>query len=144
MQHYITLHVSAFNAHMTSSTTPTNGQTVQFGTETLDIGNGYNSTTSVYTAPIAGTYSFSWTIRISNLGWYATELVVNNSTKDVLITRSGDSGSDYAYETVTSATTVVSLHAGDRVYIRVQNRSRSPSMVNNFVGYCSFSGWMIH
>ena len=144
MQHYITLHVSAFNAHMTSSTTPTNGQTVQFGTETLDIGNSYNSTTSVYTTPLDGTYTFTWTIYIVSSGYYITELVVNNSAKDYLITRSDDSGGDYAYDTVTTATTVVSLHTGDRVYIRVKYRYQSPTMRSNTGGYCTFSGWMIH
>ena len=144
VQHYITLHVSAFNARMTSLTTPTFGQTVQFGTETLDIGDGYDATTSVYTTPIAGTYSFSWKIRITQLGFYITELVVNNSAKDYLITRSNDSGGDYAIETVTTANTVVSLDKGDQVYIRVQRRYQSPTMVSNTASYCTFSGWMIH
>ena len=129
---------------MTSRTTPTNGQTVQFGTETLDVGNAYNPSTSVYTAPLAGTYTFTWKIHIEGSGFYTTELVVNNSVKDYLITRSDDTGGDYIYDTITTSTTVVSLHKGDRVYIRVQNRGESATMYSNTAGYCTFSGWTIN
>ena len=138
------LYIKAFNAHMTSRTTPTEDQTVQFGTETLDVGNGYDPTTSVYTAPLAGTYTFTWSIRMQFSGYYITELVVNNSAKDYLVSRSDDTGGDYTHETVTTATTVVSLHKGDRVYIRVQHRSGSPNMYSSTSGYCTFSGWMLH
>ena len=138
------LYIIAFNAHMTSQTTPTTGQTVQFGTETLDVGNGYNPTTSVYTSPLNGTYTFTWTIRIYNSGYYVTELRVNNSVKDYLTTRSEVTGGEHTYETVTTATTVVSLHKGDRVYIRVNYRSGSPTMYSSTGGYCTFSGWMLH
>ena len=139
----IMLYIKAFNAHMTSTTTPTPGQTVQFGTETLDVGNGYNPTTSVYTAPLDGTYTFTWRIKIYNSGYYITELRVNNNVKDYLITRSDDTGG-HTYNTVTTATTVVSLHKDDRVYIHVQRRSQSATMISDTTGYCTFSGWMLH
>ena len=112
--------IAAFNAQESyGHANPTTGQTVQFNVETLDIGSGYNNRTSVYTAPMAGTYTFTWTIR--SLGgatqYYVTGLVVNNDVKNSLMTYS------HSHNDVSTATTVVSLEAGDVVFIRVQNRA---------------------
>ena len=125
--------IAAFHAQMTTNTSPTPGQTVQFGTETLDIGSGYNPATSVYTAPMAGTYTFTWTIRVSGNN-YQTELVVNNSAKDRIIS--------YNNNDVSTGTTVVSLNAGDRVFVRVY--TGSVSIYSDINGKSTFSGWMLN
>ena len=121
---------------MSSQTTPVNGQTVQFDVETLDIGSGYNHSTSIYTVPLTGVYTFTWTIRVLGSTYYATELVVDNVVKESLLT--------YAAASVTTATTVVSVNAGDRVFIRVQSRNGSPSMYGTPGGQCTFSGWILN
>ena len=130
--------LTAFSAQMTGNTSPTNDQTVQFSREILDNGGGYNSTSSVYTAPLNGTYTFTWTIRATG-NYYLTELVVNIAVKDKLDT---DPSSDNL--PTSTATTVVSLTAGDIVFIRVLSRGGSPSIRSDSAGYSTFSGWMIH
>ena len=130
--------LTAFSAHRSGYTGPANGQTVQFSIETLDNGGGYDSTSSVYTAPLNGTYTFTWTIRARGTGYYDTELVVNTAVKDVLVTVTDPPEND---EATSTATTVVSLTAGDRVFIRVHGRGGSAIIT----GYSTtFSGWMIH
>ena len=57
---------------MTLATTPTPGQTVQFGTETLDIGDGYYPTTSDYTAPLDGMYASAVLVRHNLLSMCVT------------------------------------------------------------------------
>ena len=131
---------------MTSDTAPTNGQTVQFGTESLDIGNGYNPSTSIYSAPQAGTYTITWTIRIYGNYYYRTELVVNTSIINNMMTAvygPGPNSGGVNYQT-TSATTVTQLNAGDRVFIRVYIRNGSPTIYSDTNGYSTFSGWMLH
>ena len=122
---------------MPLKTTPTRGQTVQFGLETLDIGSGYNPSTSIYTVPLTGVYTFTWTIRKVEAGYYATDLVVNNDVKESLLT--GYDGG------VSTATTVVAVNAGDRVFIRVHNLGGQPAiaMVGQTNGTSTFSGWVI-
>ena len=135
---------TAFHARMTGNTAPTDGQTVQFGIESLDIGNGYNPSISIYTAPQAGTYTFTWTISIYQSNYYITELVVNTLVKHQMMTSSYGPGSNSLYYQSTSATTVTQLNAGDRVFIRVYSKSGSPTIKSNTEGYSTFSGWMLH
>ena len=123
---------------MSSGTIPGKGQTVQFDVETLDIGLGYNPSTSIYTVPLTGVYTFTWTIRVQGSTYYATELVVNNVVKEVLLTHV------YSNEDVSTAITVVSVNAGDRVCIKVQYRGGSPSMYSNYLGRSTFSGWILN
>ena len=133
---------TAFHALMRhGSTSPAVGQTVKFGSETLDIGSGYNSGTSVYTAPMAGTWTFTWTLRVgypwmeTGDGFYTTRLVVNNSAKDALRTY---------FKDVATATAVVSLDAGDRVFIRVHRREGEVNIYSSYGGRGTFSGWMLN
>ena len=129
---------------MTSSTAPTTGQTVQFGIESLDIGNGYNPSTSIYTAPRTGTYTITWTISIYQNNYYKTELVVNTSVKTHMMTAAYGPNSGGVHFQTTSTTTVTQLNAGDRVFIRVYSRNGSPEIMSDSNGYSTFSGWMLH
>ena len=130
---------------MTSGTNPTNGQTVQFATETLDIGDGYNLSTSVYTVPQTGTFTFTWTIRIRYKNYYETELVVNTAVKDAMMTSTYSTDGVYKGALATStATTTLQLTTGDRVFIRVHSRSGSPTIKSDVEGYSTFSGWLLH
>ena len=131
--------LTAFSARMSKDSSPTQGQTVQFSREIINNGGGYNSTSSVYTAPLSGTYTFTWTIRAHGVNYYDTALVVNTAVRDRLLT--DPSAND---EATSTATKVVSLTAGDRVFIRVHGRYGSPSISSNSAGYSTFSGWMIH
>ena len=121
---------------MPSLTIPTRGQTVQFGFETLDIGSGYNPSTSIYTVPLTGVYTFTWTIRLRGSPHYGTELVVNSDVNEVLMV--------YNNEDVSTATTVVSVNVGDAVFIRVQYRGGTPVLLGAGDGKSTFSGWVIH
>ena len=129
---------------MTSRTTPTTGQTVQFATETLDIGGGYNPSTSVYTVPQTGTYTFTWTLLIWNKNYYQTELVVNTAVKDRMMTATDTADGSYTPYATSTATTTVQLKTGDRVFIRVHYRSGLPSIYSDNDVYSTFSGWLLH
>ena len=129
---------------MTGDTTPTAGQTVQFSTELLDIGGGYDTSTSVYTAPQSGTYTFTWTIRIYNKNKYETALVVNTAVKDSMMTSTFTDDGSYTYDATSTATATLQLTTGDRVFIRVHVRYGSPLIRSGSAGYSTFSGWLLH
>lgn len=71
----------------TQSITQNTTTTVAFTTEINDPASAYNSTTGVYTAPVAGTYSFS-------AGMYWTNAVTLGSTYMAFRHKGTD---DYAY-----------------------------------------------
>ena len=138
---------SAFSAHKADNIRVNVNANIPFQTETLDIGNGYNPTTSIYTAPLTGTYSFSWTIRIQWNGDYTTGLVVNNQVKHSLQTSTQNSNTFNAVVHVTStAHTIVALNKGDTVFIRLlrKNAIDTPSILSDTSGYTSFEGWMLN
>ena len=136
--------LTAFQARVYRVTIPTQGQTVQFANETLDIGGGYNPSTSVYTVPQTGIYTFTWTIRIGRYNYYVTELVVNTAVKDRMMTSTWGSNNTHTYDATSSATTTAQLTTGDRVFIRVQLRSGLPNIYSDADGYSTFSGWLLH
>ena len=121
--------------------------TVMFYTELLDIGGGYNPSTGVYTAPQAGTYTFTWTLHIMRSGIYMTGLVVNDTTKNRMVTNtenwSTNSSDSYAHYSSSTATSTVQLTTGDKVFIRVLKRYGEPNIIHND-GYSTFYGWMLH
>ena len=146
----INVQFSAFSAHKADDNDVNVNANIPFQTETLDIGNGYNPTTSIYTALLTGTYSFSWTIRIVQNGDYTTGLVVNNHVKHRLQTTTQGStesnGVTFVVYATSTAHTIVALNKGDTVFIKLLRKSAftSPAIRSNIYGYTSFEGWMLH
>ena len=57
---------ASFNAHISSdvgSFAPATGETLVFGTVTASTGSDYNPTTGIYTCPVEGIYSFSFSVQ---------------------------------------------------------------------------------
>ena len=135
--------LTAFSARLTREiAAPSVGTTLVFGTETLDLGDGYDPSTGIYTVQQNGTYTFTWSLTVYN-GYITTALMINSSPKQYL-------QSVYASGTgvISSTSTVVTeVNVGDRVYIKLTYKSvGSPYIVDSFSadGYSStFGGWML-
>ena len=130
-----------FQAHVAGGPSPKMGQIVLFNSETLDIGDGFNPYSGVYTVPQAGTYTFTWSIRIYNKDYYDTELVVNYDVKDYMRTSTYTENGSYTYYASATATTSVQVTTGDRVFIRVRAVVGTPFILSD---QSTFSGWLLH
>ena len=122
---------------MSGDKKPSNGQTIPFGIEELDIGGGYDPSTSTYTVPLTGIYELNWRLQTIYSGTYRTKLVVNNNSVDVQYI------SHVSTYQVSTFTRIAPLNKGDTVLIRVIARSSSIYFWSSSNGYSTFSGWMI-
>ena len=127
----------AFHAHAPAKTA---SATVIYGTTRSNIGNHYNVTTGRFTAPIAGTYFFSFN---SLMGlpytaghvrlWFDVNGVRNATYGDSLM----DKGGQVSYSSINMS---ISLYLNANEYISVWNAGTIPTYGT---GYGQFSGHLI-
>jgi hypothetical protein len=127
-----------FYARKDNSQTPSNGQRVDFTAIVTNIGSHYNTSTSRFTAPIAGVYSFTAKIwQSKNGGAYASfDPRINGS----LITGSAGAYYDGAISTGGNANYIVNfqyaLNAGD--YVDFGVGTPGTTTVDNSGYFCGF------
>ena len=132
----------AGNQTLSDSTTTA----ITFEHEAFDIGSNYDTSTSRFTAPVAGIYHFS----------SITRAVANSGTMDYFIMYLYKNGSLYSdmYQLQTSANNMLNSHLGgsvtvqlaatDYVEIRVQISGTSPYVGNHSSGERTwFSGFLV-
>ena len=130
----------AFAAYCSGSTTVTTGGAtkVAFATEDFDISSNYDTTTSRFTAPVAGKYRFNTTIVVSgSLGANAEVYFAKNGTKEKSIYYNV---LDPATTHTIGGTTLISLAANDYVEVFVYNDSGVSRTVSAFQVYTQFAG----
>ena len=89
-------------------------QTLKFDDAALNVGNGYNSSTSTFTAPVHGIYVFMCSIHGYNPKGASFNVKIIHNTDT--ISRFRSDGIDQ-----TSGNAIVYLKQGDRVYLIVEN-----------------------
>ena len=124
----------AFTAGVTSSSSTWNSGTLIFNSVILNVGNGYNPSTGVFTSPVAGTYVFYVTAVEYNKQYLKVDIVLNSVSKVRTI-----GYSDAAFQTGTNMV-VLNLQKGDSVWV----------MYNDGTGYwtqtvpaTTFTGFLI-
>lgn len=126
----------AFNAYRSAGDI-TEVSLIVWDQVTLNIGNCYNSTDGKFTAPIDGTYFFSWFASKTATGFtnFGTRLYLNGSgSANVWSYADGLSTNNFSEQGVS---TLLSLSANDYVQIYVQHgvMKASGNSHNNFSGY---------
>jgi len=112
----------AFHASLSSVIRgTTNGQTIVFDQVDTNLGGGYNGTTGVFTAPVAGAYVFSLTFYM----WYSSSYasagqlsIMQNNVQSIRVLVELDSNAD---DGTASGTTVLSLNKGDQVHVQASS-----------------------
>ena len=103
-------------------------------------GNGYDNSSGVFRAPIAGAYVFSWTV-VNERGHWANVAIKRNGVFYGLAQADGGSGKDNGSG---SNTAVLELDAGDEVRLDVNDGRDATSHQVWGGGHSTFSGWLIH
>ena len=132
-----------FAAYCSSTTTLTTGAAtkVNFATEDFDIASNYDTSTSRFTAPIAGKYRFNATIVPNgSLGPNAEVYFAKNGTKEKSIYYSVV---DPAATHTIGGTAVIVLAANDYVEVFAYNDIGSSRTSQNYQAYTQFAGEFI-
>nr|CBX41679.1 putative C1q domain containing protein MgC1q30 [Mytilus galloprovincialis] len=123
----------AFFAFLRSDLTSSGTQVIKFQDVRINVGNHYNPTTGMFTAPRPGIYQISCTIVgfKTSVFWY--QITVNGSPYTLGNTSRGDSWNSQ------TSTVLIDLKKGDRVY--VEHRGGSQTVHANTNTY--FSGYLL-
>ncbi|XP_056001999.1 cerebellin-1-like [Ostrea edulis] len=134
-----TKHVS-FMAYSSSTLKLTPGNFLKFGRVTTNKGNGYDSATGVFTAPVAGTYSFTLTIGLptpSSSSDYLRLIIMYNN-KEVGRVWAGWGG----LWIKTTENVFVDMKKGEKVLIKVLTWPKEYPYIAGGTG-SNFNGFLI-
>ena len=129
---------AGFNAYAPAASTPASANIV-YGSTFHNIGNHYNTSTGVFTAPIAGRYLFtaSCLFSYSSGGYHRLNFKINGSVYNTYgETLENQAGPSYSSATISN---IFTLNANDTV--QMQNGSIVPTYGSTSYGH--FSGIML-
>ena len=124
----------AFTAGVTSQSTTWNSGTLIFNSVILNVGNGYNPSTGVFTPPVAGTYVFYVTAVEYEKTYLQVDIVLNSVSK---VRTMGYNSA--AYQTGTNMV-VLNLQKGDSVWVRHYD---GRGYYTNPVPFTTFTGFLV-
>ena len=120
--------------HVATSSTQDGGLVVNWNTKIFDIGNNFDTSTNLFTAPIAGVYCFNCTALQAGNGAQMTIAIRKNQHNDgqFYARTDGDSGEHHGC----SVTALFNLVAGDTVEVYLHaGRIYGDTQFTNFTGF---------
>ena len=129
----------AFHVYLSSSRCFNDHQIIEYDTEVLDTGNGYNEHDGMYVVPVSGVYVFTWTFLADSSQYAVTEIVINGVAETWTISDGSDHRLLYS---PTSALILANVNAGDHVFIR-RVEGRGCTATSNQKIRPTFSGWQL-
>ncbi|XP_069107599.1 complement C1q-like protein 4 [Argopecten irradians] len=125
----------AFSAGLTNGTESHVATNVTYDKVFVNAGNGYNSNTGVFTAPLAGTYVFMFHSLSQTNQQLWLDLYKNSN---YVVTGHAHAVHDYASS---SNAVVLTLDQGDALYIRARGDNYVYGQPDEI--YCTFSGFIL-
>jgi hypothetical protein len=111
-----------------------------FGSVNFDLASNYNSSTSTFTAPVAGFYQFNVRLRIDGItgssNYANVELITPSKTFNTIF-------SAFATYTQFQIAVIAYMGVSDTAYVRVGSNGQTISLVNNQPAYADFSGFLV-
>ncbi|XP_076100595.1 complement C1q-like protein 3 [Mytilus galloprovincialis] len=126
--------IPGFQSMLSQPQTPGDKGVIKFDKVVINIQNGYNPTTGIFTALVAGVYQFSYTV-MSQAGKHLVVYLSQNNVKQQMTWLKGSS-----FETGT-ANNILNLKKGDQVAVKSEGSYTIHSDSTNL--YSSFSGYLI-
>ena len=122
---------------------PQTYEIITFSTVILNIGNGYDESTGVFTAPLDGIYIFSVQVA-THSGQYGRFQLVVDDRSNVILSIS-HYNPDVSFSS-TSGTVAQRLTAGQRVWVQSQTISGTTQTLDQHPDYATnqFSGLLVH
>ncbi|XP_076088722.1 complement C1q tumor necrosis factor-related protein 3-like [Mytilus galloprovincialis] len=111
--------------------------TVVYHTVVTNIGNGYDKSTGIFTAPSNGIYIFSWTVLTHNHKYFVTYLALNGN----VIIKNYTGANSVADHISSSQNAVLEIKKDDKVFVKVLEGYTGQYMIGNH--YSSFSGYKL-
>lgn len=138
----------AFSTSLGSDQTPTaDGDTINFDTETFDIGSNFDTSAKTFTAPVAGKYFFNVRVRMTDVDNNSTfiyiSLVTTGGTFASIFGLSGAAGGDFPNWHV-NLPVIASMAASNTA--KVKYNFSGGNTVGSFVGGVfgsEFSGYLL-
>lgn len=118
--------VISFNARGLQNYSPIAGTRLIYNTVDWNIGNAFNQSTGIFTAPVNGTYQFSVIICTHAKRWGSIQIMVNQQAVQVVNKYNQDAG-----YTTASGVIIVILIQGDQVQIKQQYTTGGYAEVNH-------------
>lgn len=125
--------IPAFSAVLTHKQSVSANDIIKFDKVFTNIGKGYNPSTGIFTAPVAGVYQFS-SVVMSDKGQHLVASLFHNATRVSSVhikTHNNQTG---------ALGMVLNLKKGDEIAVKP---ARSYTIYSDSMNYCSFSGFVI-
>nr|XP_034307463.1 heavy metal-binding protein HIP-like [Crassostrea gigas] len=110
-----------------------NQETVIFDKVSLNEGKAYDNISGIFTAPLDGIYSFTWTISTTAGKYFVTEIVLNGQS----VTYNHADGRGHDGHPMTTSHANIKMKKGDKVWIRTQ---QNYGQYAHGANWCYFSG----
>ena len=126
-----------FTAGVTSPSDSWNSGTLVFPKVITNVGNGYNPSDGVFTAPRAGVYVFFVNVQSYDTKYIFVDIVLNGATKVRTMVNQGSQ----EYNDAGPNLAVLSLQTGDRVWVK---HNSGQGFITHYDGpITTFSGFLI-
>ncbi|XP_071124032.1 cerebellin-1-like [Mytilus edulis] len=110
---------------------------VVYNTVITNLGNGYDKSTGIFTAPSNGVYIFSWTVLTPHGKFFFTYLALNGN----LIARNFAGARKEADSASGSQNVVIEVKKDDKIYVTIQEGYTGQYLFGN--SWSTFSGYKL-
>lgn len=111
--------------------------TLVFDTELFDTGSNYDTSTGIFTAPIAGFYHFSWLVTGAAAAQWITGLFKNGTTTEVGRGTNTRISGGFGSENTSGGSHLIQLAANDTIRVRLYSDSANTGVPSLYQTYLS-------